>query len=65
VTTGSSRHAHRPGEEQFGRERFISFVEHAARAGDGVQQTVRALSHSLTRARGGTTADDTTLLMME
>jgi hypothetical protein len=57
--------AHRPGEEEFGQERFVSFVERAERAGAGVQQTVRALSHSLTRARGGTTGDDTTLLMME
>jgi hypothetical protein len=57
--------AHRPGEEQFGQERFITFVERVAHAGGGVQQTVRALSHSLTRARGGTTGDDTTLLLVE
>jgi len=57
--------AHRPGEEQFGQERFIRFVDDAARAGFGAQQTVRALSHALTRARGGTTGDDTTLLMVE
>jgi hypothetical protein len=57
--------AHRPGEEQFGQERFISFVEHAGRAGDSVQEMVRALSHALTRARGGATTDDATLLAVE
>ena len=56
--------AHRPGEKQFGQERFISFVEHAGHTGDTVQKMVRALSHSLTRARG-TTTDDTTLLAIE
>jgi serine phosphatase RsbU (regulator of sigma subunit) len=57
--------AHRPGEGQFGQERFISFVEHAGRGGDSVQEMVRSLSHSLTRARGGATTDDATLLAVE
>jgi serine phosphatase RsbU (regulator of sigma subunit) len=57
--------AHRSGEEQFGQERFISFVEHTGRAGDTVQEMVRALSHSLTRARGSATSDDATLLAVE
>ena len=57
--------AHRRGEEQFGQERFISFVEHAGRTGDSVQEMVRALSHALTRARGGATTDDATLLAVE
>jgi hypothetical protein len=56
---------HRPGGEQFGQERFISFVEHAGRTGDSVQEMVRTLSHSLTRARGGATTDDATLLVVE
>jgi serine phosphatase RsbU (regulator of sigma subunit) len=57
--------AHRPGEMQFGQERFMSFVEHAGSTGDTVQRMVRKLSHSLTRARGGTTTDDATLLAIE
>ena len=57
--------AHRRGEKQFGQERFISFVEHAGSTGDTVQRMVRKLSHSLTRARGGTTTDDATLLAIE
>jgi Stage II sporulation protein E (SpoIIE) len=57
--------AHRPGEEQFGQERFIGFVENAGHSGDSVQEMVRALSHALTRARGGATTDDTTLLAVE
>jgi serine phosphatase RsbU (regulator of sigma subunit) len=57
--------AHRPGEEQFGQDRFISFVEHAGRTGDSVQEMVRALSHSLTQARSGATTDDATLLAVE
>jgi serine phosphatase RsbU (regulator of sigma subunit) len=56
---------HRPGEEQFGQERFVSFVEHADNAGGSVQQIVRALSHALKRARGGATTDDATLFLME
>jgi serine phosphatase RsbU (regulator of sigma subunit) len=56
---------HRPGGEQFGQDRFISLTERAGRAGDSVQEAVRALSHSLTRARGGATTDDATLFMVE
>ena len=56
---------HRPGEEQFGQERFVSFVERADDAGGSVQEVVRALSHALTRARGGATTDDATLFLME
>jgi serine phosphatase RsbU (regulator of sigma subunit) len=56
---------HRPGGEQFGQERFVSFVERADGAGGSVQEMVRALSHALTRARGGATTDDATLFLME
>jgi hypothetical protein len=56
---------HRRGEEQFGQDRFISLAERAGHGGDSVQETVRELSHSLTRARGGSTTDDTTLFMVE
>jgi serine phosphatase RsbU (regulator of sigma subunit) len=56
---------HRSGGQQFGHERFLSFVERAGHTDDSVQEMVRALSHALTRARGGTTTDDATLLLME
>lgn len=56
---------HLPGGEQFGEERLIEFVERAGRSGDGVQEMVRSLSHSLVRARGGVTTDDTTLFLVE
>lgn len=56
---------HKPGGEQFGEERLIEFVERAGRAGDGVQEMVRSLSHSLTRARGDMTTDDATLFLVE
>lgn len=56
---------HKPGGEQFGQERLIEFVERAGRVGEGVQEMVRSLSHSLTRARGGATTDDATLFLVE
>jgi serine phosphatase RsbU (regulator of sigma subunit) len=56
---------HRPGGEQFGMERLTEFVERAGQAGEGVQETVRSLSHALVQARGGVTTDDTTLLLVE
>jgi serine phosphatase RsbU (regulator of sigma subunit) len=56
---------HRPGGEQFGQERFVSFAERAVGTGGSVQVMVRALSHALTRARDGATIDDATLFLME
>ena len=56
---------HVPGGEQFGEERLIEFVERAGRSGDGVQEMVRSLSHSLVRARGDVTTDDATLFLVE
>jgi Stage II sporulation protein E (SpoIIE) len=56
---------HKPGGEQFGQKRLIEFVERAGQMGEGVQEMVRSLSHSLTRARGGVTTDDTTLFLVE
>ncbi len=56
---------HRPGGEQFGVERLTEFVERAGRLADGVQDTVRTLSHILEQARGGVTTDDTTLFLVE
>jgi len=56
---------HQPGGQQFGMERLIDFVERAGQVGEGVQEMVRGLSHSLARARGGVTTDDTTLFLVE
>ncbi len=56
---------HKPGGEQFGMEHLIDLVERAGQVGEGVQQMVRGLSHSLARARGGVTTDDTTLFLVE
>jgi len=56
---------HGPGGEQFGVERLTEFVERAGHLADGVQEMVRTLSHTLVRARGGVTTDDTTLFLVE
>jgi serine phosphatase RsbU (regulator of sigma subunit) len=56
---------HKPGGEQFGQQRLIEFVERAGRVGEGVQEMVRSLSHSLMQARGGATSDDATLFLVE
>jgi hypothetical protein len=56
---------HKPGGEEFGQERLIEFVERAGHVGEGVQEMVRGLSHSLVQARGGVTTDDATLFVVE
>ncbi|MFD8382639.1 PP2C family protein-serine/threonine phosphatase [Streptomyces sp. NPDC059679] len=56
---------HRTGEEQFGEERLLDFVDRAGCAGEGVQEMVRGLSHTLMRERGGVTTDDATLFLVE
>lgn len=56
---------HRTGEEQFGEERLLEFVDHAGCVGEGVQEMVRGLSHALLRERGGVTTDDATLFLVE
>ncbi|WP_445515542.1 PP2C family protein-serine/threonine phosphatase [Streptomyces sp. NEAU-174] len=56
---------HRTGEEQFGEERLLDFVNRAGCAGEGVQEMVRGLSHTLMRERGGVTSDDATLFLVE
>jgi serine phosphatase RsbU (regulator of sigma subunit) len=56
---------HDAGEEQFGEEQLMSWVNHIERAEKGVRAVVRALSHALMDQRGGTTSDDATLLMIE
>ncbi|MGO4420104.1 PP2C family protein-serine/threonine phosphatase [Streptomyces sp. MCAF7] len=56
---------HRTGEEQFGEERLLGFVDRAGCAGKGVQEMVRGLSHTLMQERGGVTTDDATLFLVE
>ncbi|QKV93637.1 serine/threonine-protein phosphatase [Streptomyces sp. NA02950] len=56
---------HRTGEEQFGEERLLDFVDRAGYIGESVQEMVRGLSHALMRERGGVTTDDATLFLVE
>lgn len=56
---------HEAGEEQFGEEQLISWINRTEHAEKGVRAVVRALSHALMHQRGGTTSDDATLLMIE
>ncbi|MBX9397253.1 serine/threonine-protein phosphatase [Streptomyces sp. TRM72054] len=56
---------HTAGEEQFGEEQLIDWVNGLERTGRGVRAVARALSHTLKRARGGQTTDDATLLLVE
>ncbi|MFC9927644.1 PP2C family protein-serine/threonine phosphatase [Streptomyces sp. NPDC127190] len=56
---------HAAGEEQFGEEQLIDWVNGLERTGRGVRAVARALSHTLKRARGGRTTDDATLLLVE
>ncbi|EFF92419.1 stage II sporulation protein E [Streptomyces sp. e14] len=56
---------HATGEEQFGEDRLIDWVNHLETSGRGVRAVARALSHTLKRARGGHTTDDATLLLVE
>ncbi|AGP53232.1 PP2C family protein-serine/threonine phosphatase [Streptomyces rapamycinicus] len=56
---------HRAGEEQFGEERLLGFVDRAGCEGESVQEMVRGLSHALLRERGGVTTDDATLFLVE
>ncbi|KAK1180562.1 PP2C family protein-serine/threonine phosphatase [Streptomyces sp. NBS 14/10] len=56
---------HRTGEKQFGEERLLDFVDRAGCAGEGVQEMVRGLSHTLMQERGGVTTDDATLFLVE
>ncbi|MFE1443073.1 PP2C family protein-serine/threonine phosphatase [Streptomyces sp. NPDC058739] len=56
---------HTAGEEQFGEEQLIDWVNGLERTGRGVRAVARSLSHTLKRARGGRTTDDATLLLVE
>ncbi|MEU5089213.1 GAF domain-containing SpoIIE family protein phosphatase [Streptomyces sp. NPDC021356] len=56
---------HMTGEEPFGEEQLVDWVDHLERTGRGIRAVVRSLSHTLKRARGGHTTDDATLLLVE
>ena len=56
---------HEAGAEQFGEEQLMSWINHIEHTQKGVRAVVRALSHALMDQRGGTTSDDSTLLMIE
>ncbi|MFF1739558.1 PP2C family protein-serine/threonine phosphatase [Streptomyces mirabilis] len=56
---------HEAGEEQFGEEQLIHWVNRIEHGEKGVRAVVRALSHALKRQRGGRTSDDATLFLIE
>jgi serine phosphatase RsbU (regulator of sigma subunit) len=56
---------HTRGGEPFGDDRLAELLEQAEREGGPVQESVRRLSHSLMRGRGGATSDDATLFLLE
>ncbi|MEU0599933.1 GAF domain-containing SpoIIE family protein phosphatase [Streptomyces sp. NPDC006393] len=56
---------HMTGQEPFGEEQLVDWVNHLERTGRGIRPVVRSLSHTLKRARGGHTTDDATLLLVE
>ncbi|MEU9350154.1 PP2C family protein-serine/threonine phosphatase [Streptomyces griseoloalbus] len=56
---------HEAGEEQFGEEQLIHWVNRVERTEKGVRAVVRSLSHALKQQRGGRTTDDATLFLIE
>ncbi|MFC9331694.1 PP2C family protein-serine/threonine phosphatase [Kitasatospora sp. NPDC057015] len=56
---------HLAGGEQFGEEQLIDIVTRVGRAEVGLRSTVRELSHTLKRERGGAASDDATLFLVE
>ncbi|MEU4953945.1 PP2C family protein-serine/threonine phosphatase [Streptomyces lavendulae] len=56
---------HESGQEQFGEEQLIDWVNQLELADHGVRAVARELSHTLKRARGETTSDDATLVLFE
>ncbi|MEU5112555.1 PP2C family protein-serine/threonine phosphatase [Streptomyces longwoodensis] len=51
--------------EEFGEERLIALVDGLERTPREIRSVARSLSHGLKRARGGSTTDDATLLLIE
>ncbi|KOG17074.1 PP2C family protein-serine/threonine phosphatase [Streptomyces viridochromogenes] len=56
---------HEAGEEQFGEEQLIHWVNRIEHTEKGVRAVVRSLSHTLKQQRGGRTTDDATLFLIE
>jgi serine phosphatase RsbU (regulator of sigma subunit) len=56
---------HEAGEEQFGEEQLIHWVNRAGHTEKGPRAVVRSLSHTLKQERGGSTSDDATLFLIE
>ncbi|MEU8521014.1 PP2C family protein-serine/threonine phosphatase [Streptomyces sp. NPDC048577] len=56
---------HESGQEQFGEEQLIDWVNRLEEADHGIRTVARDLSHTLKRARGETTSDDATLVLVE
>ncbi|MBB4980426.1 PP2C family protein-serine/threonine phosphatase [Streptomyces nymphaeiformis] len=56
---------HQSGQEEFGEDQLIDWIHRLDRADRGVRAVARDLSHTLRRARGETTTDDATLVLVE
>ncbi|MEU3046880.1 PP2C family protein-serine/threonine phosphatase [Streptomyces sp. NPDC006984] len=56
---------HESGQEQFGEDQLIDWVNQLEKADRGVRAVARDLSHTLRRARGEATSDDATLVLVE
>ncbi|MEU3690956.1 PP2C family protein-serine/threonine phosphatase [Streptomyces narbonensis] len=56
---------HESGQEQFGEEQLIDWVNQLEQADHGIRTVARDLSHTLRRARGESTSDDATLVLFE
>ncbi len=56
---------HADGQQQFGEEQLIDWVNRLEEADHGIRTVARELSHTLKRARGDTTSDDATLVLCE
>ncbi|MFF9913611.1 PP2C family protein-serine/threonine phosphatase [Streptomyces sp. NPDC013457] len=56
---------HESGQEQFGEDQLIDWVNQLEKTDRGVRAVARDLSHTLKRARGEATSDDATLVLVE
>ncbi|MFF5448900.1 PP2C family protein-serine/threonine phosphatase [Streptomyces sp. NPDC012888] len=56
---------HESGQEQFGEDQLIDWVNQLEKTDRGVRAVARDLSHTLKRARGEVTSDDATLVLVE
>ncbi|MFH9726042.1 PP2C family protein-serine/threonine phosphatase [Streptomyces sp. NPDC017254] len=56
---------HQSGQDEFGEDQLIDWVHRLDQADRSVRAVARDLSHTLRRARGETTTDDATLVLLE